>query len=851
MRMALPGTSAGPLKPRLQAEGELREMPVRSASLPPIRVFYLLDSLDVGGTETQAVELARRLDAERFRVTLGCLRARGPLRQRLEPGRVKILEFHSRDGIDSPGGMYQLLRLAAFLRRGSFEVVHTHDLWSNLLGIPSARLAGVPVIISSCRDLSHGDWYTPRRRRILRRIQRSWSMVLANSSAIRDDLVARDGFTAEEVRVIRNAVDMDRFAVAGDRKRVVTEADDGKLIVLLGNMVSEVKGHAYLIEAARTVIAAFPQTRFVLIGDGPLRPEFVRQIRELGLSENFIFLGRRSDVPELLASCDLAVLPSLAEGLPNAVLEYLAAGLPTVATRVGGNVEIVEDGHTGLLVPPKDAGALAKAILRLLENPDLADALGQAGQNQVRENFSFARLLDETAGLYGELLERKARRTRHREPTAMNRPRVKLLEVGNYPPPMCGWAMQTKLVVDELRRRGHLCQVLKINENRQRKDPAYLDVQGGWDFFWKVLRHTLKGYRVNVHVNGHSKKGYLLALCGLMVAKLTFRPALVTFHGGLSQPYFPRHDVRSLRWAFAWLFRVADAIACDSIEVKKAIESYGIAGEKITPVATFSGQYVEYTPVALSAAVEDFLAQHGPVFFSYLAFRPEYRLDLLREGMRLFCRTYPRAGFLWLGFTSRELEQAEQFVAAWPSQEKQSVLLLGNLPHDEFLTLLSRSSACLRTPACDGVSASVLESLALGVPVVASDNGSRPAGVISYQESDPADMSSKLVQVTEHGAELKANLSPPSSRDNVALMADWLAAGKSTRVQKSCPPNSGGQFHYKEQTMEISRKMWALIVLASFLVGAGAAAGIGAVQIYRTQAAKAQTNSSKTQQNAK
>ena len=145
----------------------------------------------------------------------------------------------------------------------------------------------------------------------------------------------------------------------------------------------------------------------------------------------------------------------------------------------------------------------------------------------------------------------------------------------------------------------------------------------------------------------------------------------------------------------------------------------------------------------------------------------------------------------------------------------------------------------------------MLESLALGVPVVASENGSRPAGVISYQETDPADMCSKLVYVSEHRAELEASLSPPSSQDNVALMADWLAADKATRIQKSCPPNRGVRWHYKEQTMEISRKMWALIVLASFLVGAGAAVGIGAVQLYRTQAAKAQTNSNKPQQNAK
>ena len=741
-----------------------------------MRVFYLLDSLEIGGTETQAVELARRLDPRRCDVTLGCLRAKGPLRQRLESGRVKILEFHPRGGINSPGGVYQLLRLAAFLRRGRFDVVHAHDLWSNLLGIPAARLAGVPVIVSGQRDLSHGEWYTPMRRRILRRIQRRSSIVLANSSAIREDLIARDGFAAEHVRVIRNAVDMDRFAVAGDRKLWLRGARDGRLVVLVGNMHSDVKGHAYVIEAAPKVIARFPETRFVFIGDGSLRPELERQIAERGLSQHFLLLGRRDDVPELLASCDLAILPSLAEGLPNALLEYMAAALPTVATQVGGSAEILEDGRTGLLIPRKDAGALADAILRLLENSELARALGQAGQRQVRAKFSFARLTSETAELYGELLEAKAGRTRRDESAPSNRPRVKVLEVGNYPPPMCGWAMQTKLVVEELRRRGHLCQVLKINENRQVKDPAYLDVQNGRDFFWKVLRHAVAGYRVNVHVNGHSKKGYLLALCGLTIARLTFRPALLTFHGGRSQPYFPRHDVRSLDWAFTLLFRVADAIACDSMEVKEAIAGYGIEGERITPVATFSGQYVEFTPAALPPAVEDFLAERSPVFFSYLAFRPEYRLELLREGMRQFSATHPRAGFLWLGFTSREFEQAEQFVSAWPSEERKSVLLLGNLDHDEFLTLLSRCLACLRTPACDGVSASVLESLALGVPVVASENGSRPAGVITYEEGDPADQCRKLVYVTEHREELERSLSLPSGRDNVALMADWLAA---------------------------------------------------------------------------
>src|SRR5438132_9127842 len=153
------------------------------------KVFFLVDSLNVGGTETQAVELARRLDPARYDVTLGCLRAQGPLLEKLQGSAVSLLEFYPKGGLDSVGGVYQLLRLAAFLRRGRFDVVHTHDLWSNLMGVLAARLAGVPVVISSRRDLAHLDWYQTKRRVWLRRIQNLSSAVLANANPIRDSLI--------------------------------------------------------------------------------------------------------------------------------------------------------------------------------------------------------------------------------------------------------------------------------------------------------------------------------------------------------------------------------------------------------------------------------------------------------------------------------------------------------------------------------------------------------------------------------------------------------------------------------------------------------------------------------------
>ena len=370
------------------------------------KVFYLVDSLNVGGTEVQAVELATRLDPTHYDVTLGCLRARGPLLERLTGTSVQVCEFYPEGGFDSPRGVYQMLRLARFLRRGRFAIFHAHDLYANILGIPAAVIARIPVIISSQRDLGHLDLYKSGRRVWLRRLQKFSTAVLTNANAVRETVLAEDHFAPEKVRVIHNGVDLGRFSqLSKDRTRIAPAANQEKWIVLVGNMHSDVKGHAVLIAAAQRVVREFPEVRFLFAGDGERRRDFEAEIARLGLEKYFLFLGRRNDVPQILKCCDIGVLPSQAEGLPNAVLEYLAAGLPTIASRVGGNVEIVQDGKTGLLVPSNDSAALAEAILRLLRDPGLSAELGNSGRAHVAAEFSFQRLIEKTDQMYTELLQ--------------------------------------------------------------------------------------------------------------------------------------------------------------------------------------------------------------------------------------------------------------------------------------------------------------------------------------------------------------------------------------------------------------------------------------------------------------
>ncbi len=350
----------------------------------------------------------------------------------------------------------------------------------------------------------------------------------------------------------------------------------------------------------------------------------------------------------------------------------------------------------------------------------------------------------------------------------------KHLEIANYPPPYDGWGTHTKFVVEEIRSRGHMCQVLKINENRHIKSPEYVDVQNGLDYLQQLIQFAAHGYTINVHVNAESPKGYILALIAVVVGRLFLRKATVTFHGGVPQSFFPARKSSLWYWKFRFLFTLASGILCDSNEIKHPIESYGLRSSKIQTAAGFSAQNLVHQAVSLNVETETFLRSHEPIFFCYVSYRPEYRLEVLREGMKLFRKEHSRAGFIWLGFPEKEMTAIQDYVATFAPDEKASLLLLGNLNHDEFLTLLLRCTAKLRTPACDGVSASVLESLALGVPVVASENGRRPAGVINYAEMDAADMCRKLKYLLQNYDAIKQEINMETQQDNVALTANWL-----------------------------------------------------------------------------
>jgi glycosyltransferase involved in cell wall biosynthesis len=322
----------------------------------------------------------------------------------------------------------------------------------------------------------------------------------------------------------------------------------------------------------------------------------------------------------------------------------------------------------------------------------------------------------------------------------------------------------------ELEARGWDCQVMNLNENRKVKSPEYIDVQDGWDYFRKVLRWVRRGYAVHVRVNGDTKKGYLLALSALMLARMWRLPALLTYCGGHQQNYFPAAKGSFRQRAFSFLFRMSSRIYCNSEPVKKAILTTGISAEKVIPIPHFSTQYVEFDPVPLPPQVQEFCSRHEAVFFIYLCFRKEYMLEFLAAVMRRFRVSFPNVGFLLVGTSEREVPPLKEF---FDRQELgPAVCITGSVPHNVFLTMMKDSLAYIRMPLTDGVCSSVLEGLTLKVPVLASDNGTRPLGAEIWKPGDNERLLSLLTEAASRHQQMVARIPSVSVDDNAGKLAD-------------------------------------------------------------------------------
>jgi sugar transferase (PEP-CTERM/EpsH1 system associated) len=370
-------------------------LPARS----PLHVVHVLHSLEVGGTENGVVNVINGL-RDGFRHTVVLMTRTGALARRLSAG-TEILALSKRPTLD----LLATVRLARLLRRLGPDVVHSRN-WAAFDAVIAGKLARVPVIVHGehGRGADDPDGLHPRRNRI-RRLCAPWvDRFVAVSRDLTRWLVDTVGIPGDKVLTIPNGVDTGRFAPHGRAaaRRALGVPDGGVVIGSVGRL-DPVKDHAGLLDAFARLARTRPETMLVLVGDGPCRPALETKARDLGLGPRVRLVGERNDVAPLLPAMDVYVLPSIAEGISNTILEAMAAGLPVVATRTGGNPELVSDGVTGSLVPVRDVWALARTLEAYVVDRALREARGTAGRRRVHEQFSLDRMRRTYRSLYEDL----------------------------------------------------------------------------------------------------------------------------------------------------------------------------------------------------------------------------------------------------------------------------------------------------------------------------------------------------------------------------------------------------------------------------------------------------------------
>lgn len=308
-----------------------------------------------------------------------------------------------------------LFKLYKLFRQFRPHIVHTHTAKAGFLGRVAARLAGVPYVVHTYHGHILYGYYGPLKNLLLRWLETfcGWlsTAIIAISVQVKDDLVRYSVAPSQKIRIIPLGLELEAFLNCEKHRgkfRDELKLDGNTPLVGIVGRIFPIKNHRLFLEAAAKVQQIVPETRFVIVGDGVLRAEMESYAQELRLASNVIFTGWRRDLTRIYADLNVLVISSDNEGTPVSAIEAMASGCTVVATRVGGLPDIIVNGESGLLVPPKDADSLAKAILSVIQNPTEAKRLASQARETARNCFAKERLITDIENFYQQLVEGNA-----------------------------------------------------------------------------------------------------------------------------------------------------------------------------------------------------------------------------------------------------------------------------------------------------------------------------------------------------------------------------------------------------------------------------------------------------------
>ncbi len=362
-----------------------------------MRILFLANHLNVGGISSYLLTLGSGLKEKGHEVYLAS--GGGELEEKFRQAGIILINVPLKTKSEiSPKiliSYWKLKKAAAGLR---IELIHSHSRTTQVLGCWLGRSLGRPHIFTC-----HG-FFKPK---LPRKVFGCWGQrVIAISSQVKEHLTADFKFSENKISVIHNGIDTQKFGDFSGRDRLRSSlgvAPDGFLIGIIARL-SDVKGHLYLIRAMPEILKKFPGTKLAIIGQGKTEGSLVKETGNLGLEGNILFVPEAKDTREWLCAMDVFAMPSLQEGLGLALMEAMAQGLAVAGSAVGGIKTLVQDKITGLLVPARDAGALAQAIISLLGDPDLRRNLGDQAREFIAANFSKKEMVEKTEGLYRQVL---------------------------------------------------------------------------------------------------------------------------------------------------------------------------------------------------------------------------------------------------------------------------------------------------------------------------------------------------------------------------------------------------------------------------------------------------------------
>ena len=369
-----------------------------------IKILHVSESSETGGAETVLLNIVNNLDERRYHSIVVLLKT-GWLYERLEKSGISPILLKSDRAYD----VNFLLRLWSTVKKQDVEIIHSHLPGANAYSCLAGRAAGVPVVATYHGMLSACGKLRASEKLQLFLVRNFSKKIVSVSDSLRQELIQLAKFPSSKLKTIYNGVDWDKFDRPFEKvtkmKELGVDSND-KVIGMVANLKAT-KGYQYFIRAAAIVANSISQVKFLVIGEGEegIKLAITEEVRLLGLGDKVRFLGFREDVPELLRMLDVFVLSSVSEGMSLSTVEAMGSGVPVVVTKSGGPQELVEDGRTGFLVPPRDENSLAEKVLFLLKNQGASNEMAREARSYVRKEFSTDNMIENYETVYQECLK--------------------------------------------------------------------------------------------------------------------------------------------------------------------------------------------------------------------------------------------------------------------------------------------------------------------------------------------------------------------------------------------------------------------------------------------------------------